>query len=158
MLFQCFGDCAAGDGVTDVFQRSLDPTVAPARVVGGHADDEGADLLHDAGGGPTFARACPLGCYQAVLPSENRVRRHDGGDLILELATERLAPRCEPVALVIAKPKAPPFELLFQDAVLIDEVIDDFGLLAVAPVFVRRQREGVEGGSSHVSCPEFMAT
>ncbi len=71
----------------------------------------------------------------------DRVRRGDGGHRPEELATEHLALRSESAALVVSEPKAPPFELLFQDAVLFDKVIYDLCLMLVQPASAGREQE-----------------
>ena len=119
--------------MADLLQFSLDPTVAPGRVVGRHADDEGADRLHDARATDAFVRVGPLRCDQTVVPAQDGVRRDDRRDLGQELSTESLALGCEPPALVVGQPETLSAELLLEDAILLDEVVDGLGLMAVDP-------------------------
>lgn len=77
VLFECLGNRTASDSMTDVCEFSLDSTVAAARVLDGHPNDERSDLLHDPGApNASLGGVGPLRCDEAAMPCENGV----GGD------------------------------------------------------------------------------
>src|SRR5437870_1392336 len=51
----------------------------------------------------------------------------------LRTATESLALRREPSALVVGQPEAPPRQLLLENTVLLHQILDDLLLAAVDP-------------------------
>jgi hypothetical protein len=67
------------------------------------------------------------------VPAHDRVGRDDGGDSVEKSATQLLPLRSEASLLVVRQPKLPPLELLFEDAVLLEEVLDGALLLSVDP-------------------------
>jgi len=70
----------------------------------------------------TGDRRIPLSSDHARLPEGHQ-----------QSAAEQLAPNGEPAALVVGETKPANAELLAEHAVLLDEVGDDLGLLAVHP-------------------------
>src|ERR671924_398600 len=96
-----------------VLQRTLDPGVAPTRIVGGHPDREAADLLLDAASTKPRPRVRPLQRSQLAVPPENRVRRDDRRDLREEPAAEALTDDGETPTVVIIQPEPPPVQLRF---------------------------------------------
>ena len=75
----------------------------------------------------------PLPGDQPPVPPQDRVGRHDGRHLPQDPATEALALRREPSALVVGQPNAPPRQLLLENAVLLHQILDDLLLVAVDP-------------------------
>jgi len=63
---------------------------------------------------------------------------HDRRDLGEQAAAERLSLGCESAALVVVESQPPVTEVFAQDAILLDEVVDDLGLLAVDPAGEQR--------------------
>jgi hypothetical protein len=59
------------------------------------------------------------------MPPQDRVRRHEGGDLPQEPALESSAFGGEAAALLVGPPEAAPFHLPLEDPVLLDQVFDD---------------------------------
>ena len=117
--------------MVELLQLTLDAAVAPAGVVGGHAEDEGADRPHQAGSPDALAGVGPLRGDQLTVPAQDGVGGDDAGDLTQQLAAEGVAPRCESAPLVIRQSKTLAAHLLLEDAVLLDEVGDGVGLLVV---------------------------
>jgi hypothetical protein len=70
---------------------------------------------------------------QPPVPTQDRVRRHDGRHLSQNLATESLAFRREAAALVVSQPDTPPPQLLPKGAVLLYEVFDHVLLVTIDP-------------------------
>jgi len=83
----------------------------------------------------------PLRRDQLAVPAEDRVWRHDGRHLSEESPVQDVPLYCEPAALIIVEPQASTAELLLQHAVLLDEIGDDVGLLAVDPAGERGEEE-----------------
>ena len=135
----------------DVPQRPLYPGVAPTRTLLGHADHEFSDLAHDTGAARSVVRIRPLGSDEPPVPCQNCLGRHDRRDLPERLLAQRLALRRETPALVIGESEAPParLELFLEDAVLLDQIGDHAGLLAVGPRREGRQEELKLDGLDH---------
>jgi hypothetical protein len=73
------------------------------------------------------------------VPPQDRVGRHNRGQGHEQSATESLAPAGEAPALGVGQSKSSSPQLLLQDPILLDEVVDDLGLVPVDPA-----REGGE--------------
>ncbi len=58
------------------------------------------------------------------MPAHDGVGRHDGRHTVQQAAPELLAFCSESPALVVVQPELPTLQLLFEDPVLLDEVID----------------------------------
>ena len=69
------------------------------------------------------------------MPGQNRVGRDDRSDLPQHLPPERLPFRGQPAALVVsqAHSAATGLDLLFEDAILVNQVLDDSRLLPTNP-------------------------
>jgi len=63
------------------------------------------------------------------MPTENRVRRHNRGDLPEDPTSEPFAEDSQATALVIGQPQSPAAQLRLQDAVFFPEILDGFMLL-----------------------------
>jgi hypothetical protein len=61
------------------------------------------------------------------------VRRHDTGDFAKDPSAQHLALHREPAPLVIRQPQSTPFQLLAQQAVLLQQVLDHRQLASVDP-------------------------
>jgi hypothetical protein len=64
-----------------ILQRTLDPRVTPARIVGRHADHQTPDFASYARSAGALPGVGPLSGNQRAVPSENRVRRHRRRDM-----------------------------------------------------------------------------
>ena len=103
---------------------------------------ECADRLHDPGASNSLVWVRPLRCDQTAVPAQDRVRRDDGGDPRLRSRRpSALALCCEPSALVVVQPEAFAAELLFEDAILLDQVVDGLGLVSVDPTGEGREEK-----------------
>ena len=83
----------------------------------------------------------PFGCDQLSVPAQDGVGCDDGGNLAEQSTTEDLALRSESTSLVVGQAQAFAAELLLQHAVLLDEVVDGLGLVAVDPAGERGEEE-----------------
>src|SRR5207245_11694732 len=125
------GDLTSRAAVVEVLQRALAAAVPPGCILRRHPHDESRDLLHEPGTPRPPALRRPLLGNQPPVPTQDRVRRHDGRHLSQNLATESLAFRREAPALVVSQPDPPPPQLLPKDAVLLHQVLDHVLLLAI---------------------------
>ena len=66
-----------------------------------------------------------------LIPTQDRIRRHDGRNLSQNLATESLAFHRQAAALAVSQPDTPPPQMLPKDAVLL-VAIDQRGSKAAA--------------------------
>jgi len=73
------------------------------------------------------------------VPRQQRVRRHDRGDLAQHPSPHCPGLRGEPTALVVGEAQASGSELFAQDAILFLKIIDDVTLLLVDPAGERDQ-------------------
>jgi hypothetical protein len=126
----------------EVRQGALDPRVAPAAVLGGHAHNQRADLAQDRRPSPTTTgTAVVLPGNQASVPRQQRVRRHDRGELAQQPSAQRPGLRGESTTLIVREAQASGSTLLAQDAVLFVQIVDDVALLLVDPTGERDQDE-----------------
>ena len=75
------------------------------------------------------------------MPAQDRVGSHDRRDPREESAAESLALAGKATALVVGQAQTPATELLPQHAVLLDQVVDGLGLLAVDPARERGKKQ-----------------
>jgi hypothetical protein len=74
------------------------------------------------------------------MPAQDRVRRHDRCYSVQEPSTQPI-PLCrKPAPLVVRQLKTLPLQLLSENLVLLDEVLDDFLLVAVNPSSERQKQ------------------
>ena len=78
---------------------------------------------------------------QRPVPRQQRVRRHDRGNLAQQPSAECPGFRGEPTALIVGEAQAPGSEPFAQDAVLFLEIVDDITLLLVDPTSERDEKE-----------------
>src|SRR5262249_14054015 len=136
------GDCPARHLVMEVRQGALDPRVAPAAVLGGHAHDQRADLAPDRRPSrTTTGTAVVLRGDEGSVPRQQRVRRHDRGELAQHPSAERPGLCGEPTTLIVGEAQASGSKLLAEDAVLFLQIVDDIALLLVDPTGERDQDE-----------------
>ena len=95
MTLQNIGDCAAGDLVAEIRQRTLSPAIAPILVLLCHANDQRFDLTTRArpSWSATGAPIVLLGNQSPVL-GEQGFRLHDGGYFRQEFPAEPLGSSC----------------------------------------------------------------
>jgi hypothetical protein len=89
--------------VSQVLQRTLETCVAPARVFSGHSHDELANLPHNPGPSRPPAGVRPFSNDKLPVPPQDRVWRHQAGDLPQEATPET-------IAAIGIRPTRPPIE------------------------------------------------
>ncbi len=142
MFLENVRDRSAGYLMAEILKSALDPGVSPSRIITRHAENELGDLLHHAWSSRLSPRAVvPLPRNQPPVPGQDRVRSDDRRHVAQELSTERLAFHREPSSLVIGEAETLATELAFEDAVLLDEVINDILLVTVDPAGDGDQKE-----------------
>jgi hypothetical protein len=102
-----------------ILQRTLDPRVAPRRIFLRHPHDQAPNLEEDvvAAGLP---RVRPFPRNQSAIPPQQRVGRHDRGDLQEDCPAHPVRTGGQPAAIVVSQaqppaPKLAPQELVFLD-------------------------------------------
>ena len=128
-----------GYTMPDIFQRPLDSRVAPARIVGHHADRQTPDLASYARSAGALPGVRPLAGDQLSVPSENRVGRDERGELVQRAATEPVSQHRQTPALSIVQSQPTAAQLHLQRAVLFAKVGDHIALLTIEPPKQRRQ-------------------
>lgn len=81
------------DVVPKVGQRTLDASIAPGRILFGHADDQLLDLLRDTrlAKVPAMAASVELLRDEAVVPAQEGIWGGNRSDLLEAFATDRCA-------------------------------------------------------------------
>ncbi len=123
-------------------RSSLDPRVAPRRILPGRADDESRDV-----GPGSWAtrlpaiRVVPLASGEPRIPGGNGDRSDDRGDPFEDLSAEGPALRSESATFVIGEAEPPATQLPLEDTVSLDQVLDDVLLMALDPACESDQQE-----------------
>jgi hypothetical protein len=100
----------APDAMPDVRQRALDPRVAPRRILRGHPDHQAPDLgEHAAPAKPDRVR--PLPGDELTMPPQQRIGRHDRGDLAQRSTAHPERAPTERSPIRIGQAQAPPSQL-----------------------------------------------
>ena len=120
--------------VTQVVERSSNSSVAPARVVAGHLQDQIFDLDRCLGatGSAGLAAIVLLG-DQPPVPSKQRVGCHQGANVEEPFAADCVGLGCEATALPISESPALSGQLLAEPPVLLLQLLDDVLLTAIHP-------------------------
>src|SRR5215831_6432812 len=104
MLLQNIGDGAASNFMAQVGQCSLDSPVTPIPVLGGHPDNQTLDLVPGARTAwASLLAAVIFSGDHPAMPSQQRCRRHDGGQFLQPTPAQCLGPDRQAQALVVAK-------------------------------------------------------
>ena len=93
------------------------------------------------------------------MPSQERCRRHNRGQVIKHTPAQFLGPDGQASALVVAKPQSLTSELLAEHTILFLKVVDDILLSLVYPARETNQKEpkGIECQTHHaIVAPEAL--
>ena len=115
---QDIADRLIGYLVTQIGQRPRDPVVAPVPVLPGHANDLFLDLSLDPR--PAWASTCraiELVGDELAIPTKDRVRPSDRGDVGQNLAAQAMTDLAERASLGVRQLQ-PTSQLRLEDAVL----------------------------------------
>src|SRR5262249_34219103 len=121
---QDLGDGRARDAMAQVLERALDRRIAPARIIGRHPDHKAADFHLHAGSAEPRRRVRPLSGNQLAMPPENRVWRHDCGDVPEHPTAQALADDGESSTFIATQPYPSTTQLPLQDAILFPKKFD----------------------------------
>ena len=127
-------DRIAGDVVPEVRPRAADTPVAPRRVLVREANHERGEVrLGARATRAALLRAVVLPGDQQAIPTQNRLGRHDAGDVGEAPSAEGLAFHGQTASLVIAEANPAGTVRRTEDPVLLAEVINDGLLLSIDP-------------------------
>ena len=143
VVFEDVRNRTSGNRMTEIRQRTPNSSVSPLRILFRHAHYEVGNLKHHPwpSRSPPSRTVVPLSRDQLSVPSEDGVRRDDTSHFFEELPAKGLPLDCKPSSFVVRQTKSSPTELTLEDAVLLDQVIDDLRLLAVGPAGERGDEE-----------------
>jgi hypothetical protein len=93
----------------DVLQGTDNPRITPRGIVLGHPHDQAPDLREGAWTPTAPLRACPFVRDQSPMPAQNRVGRHDRGNVVKAATTQPMSEPRQPMAFFVgqADPAAP---------------------------------------------------
>jgi hypothetical protein len=118
-----------------VRQGTLNASIAPSKILLGHADHELFDLLRHTRAAKVAAVAAPV----ELLCDETGVPTHEGawsghrGDLFQARATDRVCERREAAAFSVCQVQPATAKLGFENAVFREEISDDLLLVTWDP-------------------------
>lgn len=133
--------------VADVLQRTLNPCVAPRRILSRHSHDQGSEVCLQTTTARTRPSVGPFASDQFTLPAQNRVWRDDGRHS-REQATAQSVPQfAETSPLTVLETQAPSAEPGLKNAILFAQKRDQICLLTMKP---RTYRHDDQLKQSHV--------
>ena len=133
MLLENRSDRRPCHAMPQILQRALDAGVAPARILGRHPHGQAANLQEHAGPSRPMLRVCPFPRDELPMPSQNRVRRDDCGDLAQDAPSQPMPQDGEPPPVVIRELEPLPTQLASKDPILFNQVGHGTSLLAIQP-------------------------
>jgi len=104
--------------VPEILEGTLNPRVAPRRVVLGHSRHKLPDLGKDTATAGSLPPIRPLARHQLPVPSQERIRRDECRHLTQGFSTQPAGPHGESSSVVVRQPQLSPTELPAQDAIL----------------------------------------
>ena len=116
-----------------ILERTLNPGVAPSRILLRHPPHQAADFSRDAATTRAFLDMGPFAGDEPVVPAEQRVRRDDRRDPTQHLPAQSKRQRGKLPAVVIGQAQATPTQLPPQHPILFDQVREYLPLLTVEP-------------------------
>src|SRR5262249_21128940 len=134
MLFQNIGDRVVRQQMTEIGQCSLNPTVAPARVLLSHPNHQVRDFFRRSTSS-WFSKWAAI----VLLSDEFPVPRHQGfwshnrRHLRQQLAAEFFRLRRQSAALFVGESHSFATDLLTKNAILLEQIFDDMLLMPIHP-------------------------
>src|SRR5215831_3708986 len=101
---------------------------------------------------PTLPAAIIFPGDQPAMPSQERCRRHNRGQVIKHTPAQFLGPDGQASALVVAKPQSLTSELLAEHTILFLKVVDDILLSLVYPARETKSRGAERDRMPDASC------
>ena len=107
------------DGMPQIRQSTLDPTIAPRRMLFCHADHELFDLLRDTRASQLWTMPAPVTLLgnQSLVPAQERVGGGNRGELFEAFPAKRVDQRSETAAFRVGQAQQAAAQLSFEDAV-----------------------------------------
>jgi len=119
--------------VPEILEGTLNPRVAPLRILLGHAQHELTDFGKNTRTAGAAPRIRPLARHQLPVPSQQRVRRDDRRDLTQDLPTQPVRPSGESPTVIVCQSQAPPTDLPPEEAILFDQIGERLPLAVIEP-------------------------
>ena len=127
-------DRIAGDVVTEVLQPAADTRVAPRRVLVRQACDERGEVrLGARATRAALLRAVVLLGNQQAVPAQDRIGRHDAGDVGEAPSAEGFTFHGQAASLVVGEANPSGTIRRAEDPVLLAQVVNDSLLLSIDP-------------------------
>ena len=129
--------------MTEITERTLNSIITPGRIFLGYSQHEINNLLRDRrpSSVPSTVAIVPVPGNEFAMPAEDRIRSHDGGQLLEHLAPEDLAFDGQAPALVVVKQDSLLPELLSEDPILRYEVLNSVLLSTIDPACQDQEQE-----------------
>ena len=127
--------------MAQIFSATLDPCVAPRRILRCHSNDQRSQVCLQTNATATARPIRPFAGHELAVPAQNSVRRHEGRDLREQPATEPVSQFGEATAFAVAETQAPPGEPGLQQSILFAQERDDVGLLTMEPASQNRDQQ-----------------
>src|SRR5262245_28541427 len=140
VFFEDVGHGRPRHAMLEILQRTLNPGVAPARVLRGHADHQTSNLCVYPGPSGSALRDRSLPDAQVPMPAQNGVSRDKCRDLGQDRASELRAEDRQPSPLGIGQTHTSPTQLRLQHSVLGFQILDHLLLLARDPADEHREQ------------------
>jgi len=123
------------DGMPQIRESTLDPSIAPGRIFFGHLDHELLDLLSDTRSATRSSLRIPIKLVgdQLLVPPQEGVGSDKGRHVLQALAAEWVGQRREAAPFGIREAKATTAELGFEHAVFRQKIRDDLLLVTLQP-------------------------
>ena len=127
--------------MTQIPKRSLNPRIAPPRVLRRHAENELANLaMHARSAGPPSPPG-PLLRDQLTMPAQDRVRCRQSRDVPQGSSADLVSEHSQPPTLIVGQSDATTAQLRLQRPVLFAQEVDDVALLSLDPSKEHHEQE-----------------
>ena len=119
-----------------------DARVAPPRILDSHPDHERGDFSgRHRPASATAGAAIVFPSDQCPVPAQDRIRGDDARNLRQDPPAEFLAADGESTTLDVGQAKRSRAQVLPEDPILLPEILDEIGLVAVHPASERENEE-----------------
>jgi hypothetical protein len=127
--------------MTQIPKRSLNPRIAPPRVLRRHAENELANLaMHARSAGPPSPPG-PLLRDQLTMPAQDRVRCRQSRDVPQGSSADLVSEHSQPPTLIVGQSDAMAAQLRLENPILFAEEVDDTTLLSLDPTKERHEQK-----------------
>jgi hypothetical protein len=138
--------------MAEVLHSATNTRVAPGRILLRHSHDERGDVRF---GGratrPQRPRTVVLLRDESSVPTQNSVRRHDARDRREVPTAEHVASHGETAPLAVSQAQSSGTVHRAEDAVLLEQVVNDRLLVSIDPAGEQQEDQG-ERGRQRIHC------